>query len=387
VQTVIDKLVVFGTEYGLKVIGAVVILIAGRIVAGLIRKIIGKLLEKAKMDASIVSFAPNLGFFVIIVFGVYILCACAASQASADTVILKNGDRISGTGCSVKDKSVTITTGYAKEIKLDLSAVEKMTFDKSVKVILADGREKEQAELSSSDADFGQIKAVNPPPSKVWSLDAGAGFSLSQGNSDTQDVNLQLTALRFIEDSYRLTGHGEYYWGRVKNTVTDEYDKTSDRGALWLQGDLFVIKNGYLYGRSEGSFDKIKKITRRLDNGLGLGYEIYRSATAYLDAELGASYIDTKYEDDSKDHGIFLRLAEKGELALSDIVALVESVSYKPKANDFNDYLLNAEAGVKVSLTDELYLKLSVVDAYDSTPPEGTKRNDVSLISFLGVTL
>ncbi|MCX6348220.1 MAG: DUF481 domain-containing protein [Candidatus Aureabacteria bacterium] len=315
------------------------------------------------------------------------LSALAAARAPADTVVLKNGDRVSGMGCSVSAQTVTITTDYAKIVTLDLGAVEKLTFDRPVKVILTDGREKEQAELSSSDPDFGRIKAVNPPPPKVWSLDAGAGFSLSQGNSDTQDVNLQLTAVRFIEESYRLTGHGEYYWGKVKNTVTDEYDKTSDRGALWLQGDLFVIKNGYLYGRSEGSYDKIKKITRRLDNGLGLGYEIYRSASACLDAELGASYIDTKYEDDTADHGIFLRLAEKGELALSDIVALVESVSYKPKGKDWRDYLLNAEAGVKVSLTTELYLKLSVVDAYDSTPPEGTKRNDVSLIGFLGVSL
>lgn len=72
---------------------------------------------------------------------------------------------------------------------------------------------------------------------------------------------------------------------------------------------------------------------------------------------------------------------------MNDVVALVESVAYKPKGKDFNDYLLNAEAGVKVSLTTELYLKLSVVDSYDSTPPEGTKRNDVSVISFLGVSL
>lgn len=69
-QTVIDKLVAFGTEYGLKVIGAVVILIAGRIVAGLVRKVIGTILEKAKADHSIVSFASNLAFFAVIVFAV-----------------------------------------------------------------------------------------------------------------------------------------------------------------------------------------------------------------------------------------------------------------------------------------------------------------------------
>ena len=69
-QQVIDKLAVFAAEYGLKLIGAVVILIAGKIVAGLARKLIAKLLNRAKTDPTIVSFAGNLVYFVILVFTV-----------------------------------------------------------------------------------------------------------------------------------------------------------------------------------------------------------------------------------------------------------------------------------------------------------------------------
>jgi small conductance mechanosensitive channel len=69
-QQVIDKLAVFAAEYGLKLIGAVVILIAGKIVAGLARKLIAKLLNRAKTDPTIVSFAGNLVYFMILVFTV-----------------------------------------------------------------------------------------------------------------------------------------------------------------------------------------------------------------------------------------------------------------------------------------------------------------------------
>jgi len=69
-QEVIDKLTLFATEYGLKLIGAVVILIAGRIVAGLIRKLITKLMNRANTDASIVSFVGNLVYFLILIFAV-----------------------------------------------------------------------------------------------------------------------------------------------------------------------------------------------------------------------------------------------------------------------------------------------------------------------------
>ncbi len=69
-QHIIDQLTVFVAEYGLKLIGAVVILIAGRMVSGLLRKLVHKLLTKAKTDPAIISFAGNLVYFLILVFAV-----------------------------------------------------------------------------------------------------------------------------------------------------------------------------------------------------------------------------------------------------------------------------------------------------------------------------
>lgn len=69
-QNVMNQLTVFAAEYGLKLIGAVVILIVGRIVAGLIRKLVSKLLTRAKTDPSIISFTGNLVYFLILTFTV-----------------------------------------------------------------------------------------------------------------------------------------------------------------------------------------------------------------------------------------------------------------------------------------------------------------------------
>jgi len=67
-ETVIEKLTLFATEYGLKMIGAILILIIGRIVAGILRRVARKLLRRTNTDESIVSFVGSLVYALVIVF-------------------------------------------------------------------------------------------------------------------------------------------------------------------------------------------------------------------------------------------------------------------------------------------------------------------------------
>jgi uncharacterized protein DUF481 len=220
-----------------------------------------------------------------------------------------------------------------------------------------------------------------------WLIDLSAGYSLSRGNSDTSDFLARASVIKKFEETWQLIAKGEYAWGEVKDQDTGEYDKTADRGLISAQGNLFLIDNGFLYGRSEESYDKIKKLDRRLDNGIGAGYDLYRDGESYTAVEAGFSYIDSKYEDGQRDHGVHLRLAQNGALEINDQVTLIESVEYKPKLEDFNDYLINAEASIRVGLFSQIYFMFSVTDRYDNTPAAGTKRNDLSVITSLGVSI
>lgn len=69
-QKIIVTLETFVAEWGLAVIAAVVILIVGRFVAGLLRKLVTKILTKSNTDPSIISFVGNLVYFMILVFTV-----------------------------------------------------------------------------------------------------------------------------------------------------------------------------------------------------------------------------------------------------------------------------------------------------------------------------
>ncbi len=65
-ESVLDKLIVFATAYGLKIIGAIIILIIGRIAAGSARNVVKKML--AKEEPLIISFAGSFLYVLVLAF-------------------------------------------------------------------------------------------------------------------------------------------------------------------------------------------------------------------------------------------------------------------------------------------------------------------------------
>lgn len=67
-ETLIPKMMEWGTVYGFKVIAALVILILGRWVAKLIEKIIHRMMEKRNVDPTIITFTSNLTYIALLAF-------------------------------------------------------------------------------------------------------------------------------------------------------------------------------------------------------------------------------------------------------------------------------------------------------------------------------
>lgn len=69
-ENITEQLYMFATSYGIKIIGAILILIIGRIVAGIFRRVVGRLLERMNTDPSIISFVRSFVYVLILVFAV-----------------------------------------------------------------------------------------------------------------------------------------------------------------------------------------------------------------------------------------------------------------------------------------------------------------------------
>jgi len=82
------KVIDFATLYGIKVIGAIIILIIGRIAAGMARNLIAKGLRKAGVDESIITFARSLVYALVIAFAVIAALAKFGVQTASIVAII-----------------------------------------------------------------------------------------------------------------------------------------------------------------------------------------------------------------------------------------------------------------------------------------------------------
>jgi small conductance mechanosensitive channel len=87
-ESVVEQLVTFGTTYGLKIIGAILLLILGRIAAGLARKIVKRMLDRTKTDPTIVSFVGSFTYVLILTFVVLAALAQFGVQTASFIAIL-----------------------------------------------------------------------------------------------------------------------------------------------------------------------------------------------------------------------------------------------------------------------------------------------------------
>ncbi|MFQ5600246.1 MAG: mechanosensitive ion channel family protein [Candidatus Krumholzibacteriia bacterium] len=69
-ENVTDRMVVLVTDYGLGVIGAILILIVGRILAGLGRRTARRLMTRARVDPTIRTFVGNLVHYLVLAVAV-----------------------------------------------------------------------------------------------------------------------------------------------------------------------------------------------------------------------------------------------------------------------------------------------------------------------------
>ena len=82
------QLTFFFTTYGLKIVGAILILIIGRILSGIGRKTVTRVLEKSKTDPAVVSFAGSLTYVLILTLSVLAALAKFGIQTASFVAIL-----------------------------------------------------------------------------------------------------------------------------------------------------------------------------------------------------------------------------------------------------------------------------------------------------------
>jgi putative salt-induced outer membrane protein YdiY len=341
-----------------------------------------------------------------------LFCALFTASAAtrADEVLFKNGDRLTGTIVTAEGGKLTIKTAVAGEIKVDLKDVQTFRTDQPIDLQLSDGSTIKDkvtpatrpgvvetagtgtvqppgaattAPAPSQPVALADVKKINPPP-VAWTGSIRAGGLLTRGNSDTDNLNIGADAIRRTDDDRTSVAAG-YFFGREK--VSGQPKETTTNN-WFAQGkyDYFFAPKWYAYGLMRVEQDEIADLNLRLTPGVGVGYQWIEEPDFKLSTEGGLTWVYENYSNDGTNEHIAARLAYHVEKKINNRVALFHNLEYLPSVEDLNDFNINADAGMRVSLTQRMFSELKAEWRHDQTPAPGKAKDDVRYIMSLGWT-
>ena len=294
----------------------------------------------------------------------------ASTPLLADTVWLKNGDKLSGKITLFDGGKLLIQTEYAGAVPIDWKQVKTLESDQQLlvkqdaytgekakalhaaedgKVTLANGDGPKTVELASIQ------QMLKPKPvveDLVWkgNIDVALDYQRAENDTDDYDVDFKTSARH---GRWRHTAEGEYNREFQDDVVTTD----NWRGEYSL--DRFLTDKWFWQGRLVYKRDKVEDLSRQRTVGTGPGYQFW-------DDELGAFSLgsllnrtDYEYADGGKDN--FYSVAMKWDYNRYLVAKKVEFFTNgevgKPLGS-VADYALDAEVGLRYKVTDWASLNL-----------------------------
>jgi putative salt-induced outer membrane protein YdiY len=333
-----------------------------------------------------------------------LLILCLPALAGADEIFFKNGDRLTGQILRLEGGRMTFKSNVAGELTVNLSDLESFKSEQPLDVRLQDGS---TVRAAVSDAPRGevtvapntpqartlpvaQVKAINPKDG--WSGSALAGLLVTRGNSNTDNANVEFNVeKRRLND--RFTAGGTYLYGRQRDPASGEKTTTTDNWNVRAKYDYFFSPHLYAYGNTKVEKDNIANLDVRLTPGAGVGYQIVDRPDFKASAEAGLTYVYEKFAapdeastTEFRDHNEYLsgRLAYKLEKKFGDRLTLFHSAEYLPSFRDLGDYLVNAEGGMRVGVTGQLFVEYKLTLTYDAIPAPGASNTDLRHLLSVG---
>jgi putative salt-induced outer membrane protein YdiY len=225
------------------------------------------------------------------------------------------------------------------------------------------------------------IKKINPPPVK-WTGNVVVGGILARGNTQTENLNAATHLMR-RGDQDRITFDAQYLYGREKITGDGNHETQNN---WYIEGkyDYFFNPRFYAYANARVERDVIADISLRLTPGVGVGYQWVEKPNFAFNTEAGAAWLYRSYSHDGRVDSASARLVYHLTAKFNDKVSAFHNFEYFPGLDRMSNYFFDTDAGIRATLTEQMFAEFKVEERYDSQPAPGRGRNDTRYIVGVG---
>lgn len=323
--------------------------------------------------------------------------APVTDPVKSDTLVLRNGDRVTGEFRQLQRGIVTFKTDAASTIYIKWPRVITAKTEKTFEIVMADGSTHlgslpELGEagrlnilIESRTFDVARDSVVEMVRIKktVWERldgDVSAGLDFTQ-----QESKLDLNLATSIDYNVAHNRFGLNFSGTF--TRQDEVDdiRRGNASALYareLSNSWFWAGGADAQSNSQLSLDFAWSI------GSGPGRYLVRTNRVMLGSWIGLYYRTEQYEAEEVRTTIPLSLTTDFQwFVWSGLSTDVSSrLVISPILDDSGRWQITFVTSLSRELVSSLYLSIGVTEIYDSRPPTDANKNDFSFTSSLGWT-
>jgi putative salt-induced outer membrane protein YdiY len=335
--------------------------------------------------------------------------AALSSALFADQVVLKNGDRLTGTILKSDGTTLVMKTEFAGDVTVQWPAIQELTSTAPLHVGQKDGQTvvgpvtTSEGSLTVATSSQGAVgvpkdavtwlrndaeeaayeKSLRPGMMEGWNVGANVGFALTRGNSQTKNL-----ALAFTADRKTLHDHVGMYTNSVYAT-NDAPGAVPTTTANAIQGgiryDRNFAKRLFGFGSADFQTDDLQSLDLRSVFGGGLGYHAIQSDKTTLDFLSGINYTRENYSTLQRN----LAAATLGEELMHKLgvsTVLTQKLYFFPDFNEGGEYRGTFNLGTVTKISKWLGWQNAFGDIYVTNPPAGKKQNDIIFTTGLNVS-
>ncbi len=343
------------------------------------------------------------------IFAVTIICP----QVFADQVVLKNGDRLSGTIVDSDGKTLTMKSTYAGEVKIKWDAVQEINSDEPI-YLSAKGGEVLVGKVATSDGKF-TVETANAGPVSVpkdavtsvrskeqqaaydaeierlrhpklldfWGGVVDTGLAVATGNTETLTYNLSAKAARTTaKDKISVYGLSLY----SRNSATGKAVTTASLLSGGTRYDFNIADKYFAFGQLDLLHDRFQELDLRVAPAGGVGIHAIKTPNTTLDLNAGGGLNKEFFTSGLNRTSGEVLLGEAYSHKFFKVTTLNQALQFFPNLTDTGEFRSVFNLGLVTQLTKLLSWQVTFTNLYLSNPPLGVKTTDAIMTTGLRFT-
>jgi len=350
------------------------------------------------------------------------LLVLLAIPALADQVVLKNGDRLTGSITKSDGKVLVIKTDYAGDVTVKFDAIQSITSAGDLNVSLGgktvvgpvttNGDDVVVATKTAGPVEAPKVsvtmlrspaeqaayeKSLHPGLLEGWNGGVNLGFAVTRGNSETKNLNIAFNATRKgFHDKLILYTNSIYATNELP-TATPHTTANSTGGGARYDHDF----SPRVFGFVNGDFlsNALQELNLRATAGGGIGVHAIKNAFTTFDLLAGLNYTHEGYSSFTippappsttatvipakTDSLAGLTLGDAFTQKIGKGTVITQNLFFYPDLTQTGQYRGTFNFGTVTKLNKWLGWQNSFADIYVSNPPTGTKKNDLQIATGL----